>query len=105
MRTDAWTTLRSGLHWMLSLLTGGWLVSPPRSLLDTAPLRDLLAAAIPLERIPENIASGPLRAVAVATTSYSSGQAVAFFDGDRLRSRPGAGCVAPASVGPSISTC
>ncbi len=82
MRTDVWTMLRSGLHWMLSLLTGGWLVSPPRSLLDTAPLRDLLAAAIPLERIPENIASGPLRAVAVATTSYSTGQAVAFFDGD-----------------------
>ena len=82
MRTDAWTTLRSGLHWMLSLLSGGWLVSPPRSLLDTAPLRNLLAAAIPLERIPENIASGPLRAVAVATTSYSTGQAVAFFDGD-----------------------
>ena len=82
VKTDSLAMLRSGLHWMFSLVTGGWLVAPPRSLLDATPLRGLLASAIPLERIAENIATGPLRAVAVATTSYASGQAVAFFDGN-----------------------
>jgi NTE family protein len=82
VKTDSLAMLRSGLHWMFSLVTGGWLVAPPRSLLDATPLRGLLESAIPLERIAENIATGPLRAVAVATTSYASGQAVAFFDGN-----------------------
>jgi NTE family protein len=82
VRTDSLTMLRSGLHWLLSLVTGGWLVAPPRSLLDTTPLRELLGRVIPLERIASNVATGPLRAVAVATTSYVSGRAVAFFDGE-----------------------
>jgi NTE family protein len=80
MRVDPTTMVRGGLHWMLSLLSGGWLLPPPRSLLDTSPLRDLLSRTIPLERIPESVASGPIHAVAVATTSYSTGQAVAFFE-------------------------
>ena len=80
-RADTRSMLGSGMRWFFSLLTGGWLVAPPRSMLDTSPLRELLAQVIPLERIAENVAKGPLRAVAVATTSYASGQAVAFFDG------------------------
>jgi NTE family protein len=80
VRTDAGTVLRAGLHWFLSVLSGGWLLAPPRSLLDTHPLRELLARTIPLERIPESFASGPVQALAVATTSYTTGQAVAFFD-------------------------
>jgi NTE family protein len=82
VRADTWTMLRSGLHWLVSLLGAGWLASPPRSLLDTSPLRDLLARTVPLERIPAAVASGHLHALAVATTSYATGQAVAFFDGD-----------------------
>jgi NTE family protein len=81
VRTDPWTMLRSAVHWMASVATGGWLVSPPRALLDTAPLRNLLSGLVPCERISERLATGPLRALAVATTSYTSGQAVAFFDG------------------------
>ena len=82
VRADTLTMLRSGLHWMVSLVTGGSLWSPPRSLLDTSPLRDLIARTIPLDRIPAVVASGRLRAIAVATTSYTTGQAVAFFDGE-----------------------
>jgi NTE family protein len=82
VRTDAGPVLRAGLHWAVSLLSGGLLLAPPRSLLDTTPLRDLLEATIPLERIPESIAAGPVRALAVATTSYSTGQAVAFFEAE-----------------------
>ena len=80
VRSDAATVLRAGLHWFVSLLSGGWLLAPPRSLLDTGPLRELLARTIPLERIPDSFASGPVQALAVATTSYTTGRAVAFFD-------------------------
>jgi NTE family protein len=80
MRVDPSTMLRAGLHWMLSLLFGGWLLPPPRSLLDTSPLRELLRQTIPFEQIPAAVDSGPIHALAVATTSYTSGQAVAFFE-------------------------
>jgi NTE family protein len=81
VRADSLTMLRSGLHWMVSLLSGGWLAQPPRSLFDTTPLCELLDRVVPLAQIPGQIAAGRLRALAVATTSYTSGQAVAFFDG------------------------
>ncbi|MGB5104472.1 MAG: patatin-like phospholipase family protein [Steroidobacteraceae bacterium] len=81
IRADAGSMLRAGLHWMFSMVSGGWLLPPPRSVFDTSPLRDLLRRSIPLERIPASIAGGPIQALAVATTSYSTGRAVAFFEG------------------------
>jgi NTE family protein len=81
VRADAWEMLRSGLHWVGSLVTGGWLVPPPRSLFDTTPLRSLLERTVPVDRIPAAIEAGAINAVAVATTSYATGQAVTFFDG------------------------
>ncbi len=80
MRADPATTVRASLHWVLSVVFGGWLLPPPRSLLDTSPLRELLLRAVPPGRIAESVAAGHIRAVAVATTSYSTGQAVAFFE-------------------------
>ncbi len=80
VRSDPVTMVRAGLHWVLSLASGGWLLPPPRSLLDTTPLRDLLARVIPLDRIAPNVAAGRVQALAVAATSYSTGRAVAFFD-------------------------
>jgi NTE family protein len=80
VRTDPATMLRAGLHWMLSVASGGWLLPPPRSLLDTQPLRELLLRTIPLDRIAGNVAAGRVQALAVATTSYSTGRAVAFFE-------------------------
>jgi NTE family protein len=81
VRTDTVTTLRAGLHWGLSVVSGGWLLAPPRSLLDTSPLRELLLRVIPMDGIHASVDAGLVRALAVATTSYSTGQAVAFFDG------------------------
>jgi NTE family protein len=81
MQASSLTMLRSGLHWMVSLLSAGWIAKPPRSLFDTTPLHRLLARVVPLEQIPAQIAAGRLHALAVATTSYTTGQAVAFFDG------------------------
>jgi len=80
VRCDPLTMLRGVLHWAVSLASSGWLAAPPRSLLDTTPLRDLLQQVIPLERIRDGLERGPLEAVAVATTSYTSGRAVAFFE-------------------------
>ncbi len=80
VRADPATMLRAGLHWMLSVASGGWLLPPPRSLLDTSPLRDLLLRAIPLDRIAGNVEAGRVQALAVATTSYTTGRAVAFFE-------------------------
>jgi NTE family protein len=77
---DNISMIRGGLHWILSVISGGWLLPAPRSLLDTSPLRELLQREIPFERIPGNLREGPLRALAVATTSYLTGRAVAFFD-------------------------
>ena len=82
MQASSLTMLRSGLHWMVSLLSAGWIAKPPRSLFDTTPLHRLLARVVPLEQIPAQIAAGRLHALAVATTSYTTGQAVAFFDGE-----------------------
>jgi NTE family protein len=80
VRADPVTMLRAGLHWMVSVASGGWLLPPPRSLLDTSPLRDLLQRTIPLDRIAANVEAGRVQALAVATTSYTSGRAVAFFE-------------------------
>jgi NTE family protein len=81
VRADSFEMLRSGLHWMVSLLSAGHLARPPRSLFDTRPLHELLGRVIPFERIPAQIEAGRLHALAVATTSYTTGQAIAFFDG------------------------
>lgn len=80
VRVNPGQMLRNGLHWIASLVTGGWLASPPRYLLDTTPLRGLLERTIRIEHIPDAVAHGPINALAVATTSYTSGRAVAFFD-------------------------
>ena len=80
VQTDNTSMARAGLHWLMSLASGGWLLPPPRSLLDTTPLRELLTREIAADHIQGHIGEGPIRALAVAATSYSTGQAVAFFD-------------------------
>jgi NTE family protein len=79
-RSDARTVLRSGLHWLLALISGGYLARPPRSLLDNSPLRRLLARRVNFNRIATSIHAGSLDAVALSATGYSSARSVAFFD-------------------------
>jgi NTE family protein len=86
-RADHLSMLRSGAKWM-TLLSVGWLLAKwrrikPRSLLDNNPLRNLLARLVPLERLPELIRVGHIQALAVTASSYSSGEHVTFFEGDR----------------------
>ena len=84
MRVSRISMLRAGLQWLLSMLSFGHLLPPPRALLDTSPLRELLPRMLHFERLRESIAAGPVEALAVAATSYASGRAVAFFE-----ARPG----------------
>lgn len=84
-RSDALSVMRTGARW-LTLLSLGWLIAKwrrlrPRSLLDNAPLAQLLQTLVPLERLPGLMAQGHLQALAVTASSYSSGEHVTFFEG------------------------
>jgi NTE family protein len=86
-RADHLSMLRSGAKWM-TLLSAGWLLAKwrrikPRSLLDNSPLGDLLARLVPLDRLPELIRLGHIQALAVTASSYSTGEHVTFFEGDK----------------------
>ncbi len=86
-RTDHLSMLRSGAKWM-TLLSVGWLLAKwrrikPRSLLDNSPVSALLNRLVPLERLPELIRLGHIQALAVTASSYSSGEHVTFFEGDK----------------------
>lgn len=82
-RADAIGVLRSGARW-LSLLSIGWMVRRslklrPKSLLDNAPLRDLLKQLIDLDGIERALQRGHLRALAVTASAYASGRHVTFY--------------------------
>ncbi len=78
-RTDHLTMLRSSLHWLAAIVTGG-LVGMPKSLLDNAPLRALLSQNIRFPRIRSAIDRGWLDAVAVTAAGYGSARSTTFFE-------------------------
>jgi NTE family protein len=78
---DALHMLRAGLHWILALISGGVLLSPPKAMLDNSPLRELLGVHIDCAGIRRSIVRGHLKAFALCATSYASGHSVAFYDG------------------------
>jgi NTE family protein len=80
-KVDAGTMLRSGLHWMGSLLSGGFLLRPPEALFDNTPLRTMLTHRIHWAGIEQAIQAGALRAIALCASGYSSADSVAFFEG------------------------
>jgi NTE family protein len=79
-RTDTDTMLRSGLHLILSLLSGG-LARPPHALFDNTPLWELLRQTLDFARIGPAIRDGNLHAIAISATSFTTANSVAFFDG------------------------
>lgn len=83
-RSDSIGVIRTGARW-LTMMSIGWLIArwrrlKPRSLLDNAPLAGLLERMVRLERIPDLIRDGHLRALAVSASSYSSGEHVTFYN-------------------------
>ena len=78
-RTDPWSVMRSGARWLASMM----LLSRhnPVSLLDNAPLREMLGRNLDFDRIQLHIDAGALYAVCVTASGYTSGQSVSFFQG------------------------
>ena len=78
-KTDNATMLKSSLHWMASIVLGGWLVGMPRSLLDNSPLRALLSRNVRFPLIQEAINKGHLDAVTVTAAGYATARSTSFY--------------------------
>jgi NTE family protein len=80
-RADAVSMLRAGLHWLLSFVSSGLLLPPPKSLLDNTPLRELLSRSLSFRGIRRSIDQGRLHSLGICATGFSTGRSIAFFDG------------------------
>ncbi|HXQ31689.1 MAG TPA: patatin-like phospholipase family protein [Steroidobacteraceae bacterium] len=78
-RADAVSMLRAGSHWLLALLSGGFLVPPPRALFDNRPLRDLLERHVNFARVRQHLEHGHLDALAINASAYRTALSVAFY--------------------------
>lgn len=89
------------LRWGLRLVSGGSPGAPrPHGMVDTAPLRRFLQEALGadgsgrLQGIEENLRLGRLRAAAITTSNYATGQSVTWVQG-----RAVSGWIRPMRVG------
>ena len=82
-RADSLGVIRTGARWMTMMSVGWalarWTRTRPRSLLDNAPLGDLLRRWVRLERLDRMLEHGHLHALAISGSSYTSGQHVTFY--------------------------
>jgi NTE family protein len=78
-KADALSMLKSGMHWMLALLTGGWLVHPPHALFDNTPLWELLRGHLNFDGIPRSLYKKHLQAIGVCATCYADAESVTFY--------------------------
>jgi NTE family protein len=84
-RADSLGVVRSGAQW-LTMLSLGWVLARwararPRSLLDNAPLGELLQRLVPLHRLPALLARRHLQALSVCASSYGTGEHISFYQG------------------------
>jgi NTE family protein len=91
-RVDSPFLSRNLVRWGLQLVSGGLIRrggTEMRSLVDTAPLRTFLLRALnagrrsdaPIEGIRANLEAGRLRALAISTSSYTTGRSVTWVEG------------------------
>jgi NTE family protein len=80
-RTDNWTMIRNGSHWLFALIAGGWVASNPISLLDNTPLRNMLRKRINFASVQKSIDKGHVDSVAITAAGYTSARSVSFFQG------------------------
>ncbi len=86
-----WALIKKFLGWGCSLASCGLRIGPePRGLVDTEPLRQLLRDVLggngAISGIGCNIETGALRALAVTTVDYGTGQTVVWMQGREARS-------------------
>jgi NTE family protein len=82
-RCDSLGVVRSGAQW-LTMLSVGWLIARwrkarPRSLLDNAPLAELLQQLVPMHRLARLLHGRHVQALAVTASNYSRGEHVTFY--------------------------
>jgi NTE family protein len=89
-RVDTSVLARDALRWAGQLLSGGF-GGPPRvrGFVDTRPLRVYLSEVLhavdgELTGIAANLVAGRLKAVAISTSSYSTGQSVTWVQGQDI---------------------
>jgi NTE family protein len=80
-RADPVGIAASGASWLSALALGWFVHKSPRSLLDTSPLRRMLAEQIDLSRLDRAIANHALHSVSITCSGYASGESVSFFQG------------------------
>ncbi len=80
-RTDAAAVVRSVLHWLATIATGGMGVPNPRALFDNTPLRQLLERELDFSALERALRAGELQALGVTASNYTTGRAVTFFQG------------------------
>lgn len=81
-RTDAASLSSIGGRWLAGLLSGGAArTKKPDALLDTQPLRDLIAARLDQSAIDKNISRERLYAACVSATEYATSRGVSFIHG------------------------
>ncbi len=78
-KADVVSVLRSGLHWMLALVSGGWLARPPHALFDNTPLWNLLRAQLNFDGIPRGLYKRHLEAIGICSTSYADADSMTFY--------------------------
>jgi NTE family protein len=89
-RVDAASLTWIGLRWVFQLLSGGLGgAANVRGLVDTTPLRNYLSEVLhavdgELTGIQYNLALGRLKAVALSTSSYTTGQSLTWIQGQDL---------------------
>ena len=80
-RSDNWTMTKTSAHWLAAAIFRGLGVRNPASLLDNAPLRELLEKSVRFDGIRRAIEQGHLDAVAVTASAYATARSVTFFQG------------------------
>lgn len=80
-RTDVRSLSGLGAKWIKDLSFGGLTHRvAPKSLLDNAPLRQLLSRQVPFERLRHNVDRGTLHAAVVSAVDLGTANGVAFVD-------------------------
>ena len=89
-QVGSFSLLRNALRTGAKLVSGGHIAAPgTKALVDTSPLRKLLEDRLGgpdgrLRGVTENIASGALHALAITTSSYTTGQSITWVDGREI---------------------
>jgi NTE family protein len=78
-KADPLSMFKSGMQWMLALLSGGWLMHPPRAMFDNSPLWELLRTHLDFDGIPRSLYKRHLEAIGVCATCYADADSVTFY--------------------------